>query len=353
MGHRLSCALNILLLSLDFHISLANTNYDFFTEFSGQSSSTALRDQASKPGQTLWTIGVKQGSSGNPLEFAGSATLISRELEKFYIREYDQNSPTPTVPILRSLKEKGEPAQHVQGDLKLIYQKNDLIHLLQFSVPASKDPLETKKIGAITRLRPDAGRYEIGLELGLSKAKQPKTLYRRFYEDEPYIESPAFLLTQEYKLWLEASVSSRLKVASEISNTRRLNIRPDVRGIRILGKLALSDRIFANVNIAQFKEHEKQEPLDGQGYFKFRYSELGLDFEPIFDMLVGITYALIFESESVAPNSGQNRELASDQYGFALNYHGVFQQLGFNASIIRSELGEIQRLFGGNITWNI
>ena len=244
-------------------------------------------------------------------------------------------------------------SKHLQGGANLISRKDEMTNVLGFSAPLSSDPLEAKKLSLSSFFKPDKARYEIGVELGFSQARQPKTLYKRFYEEEPYRESPDYLYTQEYKLWVEASLSSKVKIGSEISNTNRSSFRPDVRGAKLLSKIALNDRMFTSLSFAQFKENENQDPLDDQGYFELSYSELGFDFEPVFDLLVGLSYAYIKESEKAAAHGGENRDLKSDQYGFALTKQTVYQDLGIKASIVRSELGEIQRLFGGTITWRI
>ncbi|MFK7825091.1 MAG: hypothetical protein AB8G05_13125 [Oligoflexales bacterium] len=353
MKHRCSIVLGILLLFFNLDSSLASSSYEISTDFSGQSSSTTLQDQISKPGQSVWSLGVKQESSSSPFELEANFSAVNRELDKFFIQEYDPNSPTPTVPVMRSLKDAGNTSEHLQGGLNLIYRKADLTNILGYSAPMSSDPLEAKKLSFSSSLKSNKAHYDLGIELSFSQAKQPKTLYRRFYEDEPYRQSPDFLYTQEYKLWFETSLTSKIKIGGEISNTNRSKFRPDVRGVKLMGRVALNDRIFTNLSIAQFKENESQEPLDDQGYFTLSYSELGFDFEPIFDLLVGLSYAYIKEIEEVATHGGENRELYSDQYGFALTHQSVFQDLGVKASIIRSEVGEIQRLFGGSITWRI
>ena len=254
---------------------------------------------------------------------------------------------------MRSLADLDEPSEHIQGTVNLIYRKDDLTGSVGYTAPLSDDPLESKKISINTSVKPNAGRYAVGIELGFSQAKQPKTLYKRYFEDEPYRESPDYLYTQEYKLWLEASLNSWIKVGSELSNTNRSGFRPDVRGIKLLSKIALNDRIFASGSIGQFKENDRQDPLDSQGYFEMKYSEIGLDFEPIFDTVIGLSYSYILEDEKAAAHGGETRDLKSDQYGIALTHQGVLHTLGVKSSVIRSEIGEIQRLFGGNITWRI
>ena len=343
----------ILVIDLPRIAAAKNQSFELSTEFSGETSSTALQDQLSKPGQRVWALGIKQESANSPFEIEANFSVINRDLDKFLIQEYAQDSQTPTVPIMRSLKDLGEPSEHIQGGINLIYRDSEQTNILSFTAPLSSDPLESKKIGLSTMWQPDAGRYVLGFELGFSQTKQPKTLYRRYYEDEPYRQSPNHLYTQEYKVWLEASLNSRLKLGSEVSNTNRSGFRPDVLGLKLLGKIALHDRMYASASIGQFKESGKQEPLDGQGYFELRYSELGFDFEPVFDLNVGLSYSYIMEYEKAAAHGGETRDLKSDQYGLALTNQGIFQDIGVKASVIRSEIGEIQRLFGGSITWRI
>ncbi|NRA47479.1 MAG: hypothetical protein HRU09_21235 [Oligoflexales bacterium] len=60
MKHRYSTILTIVLMNFAQKATGANNSYEISTEFSGQSSSTALQDQLSTPGQRVWSLGINR-----------------------------------------------------------------------------------------------------------------------------------------------------------------------------------------------------------------------------------------------------------------------------------------------------
>jgi hypothetical protein len=114
---------------------------------------------------------------------------------------------------------------------------------------------------------------------------------------------------------------------------------------------AATDRLFLRGEVAATSEL-RSGLKNERGYFSLRSGELGLTYEPVVDLLLSTSYAVVAEREEDS-RSGRRVQVASDQYGLAAQYRRGSWTVGSRASYRIANTGLEETGLEGSVAWQL
>lgn len=320
-----------------------------YVSFAYTGPSTSLNDDEGKPEQSSYGVGLTQEIGQSSWTLDVGLQKITRDLSRYYIRESD---PDTEVVVRRSLQDKNYSSESLDAQINGTWQKHD--YYFQLGVGGQPDQsglFARRELLVQSGYLANEGLWDLFVKAKFQAQTIPGTLYQFKGQSEDFRQSPDRAYLQEWTLSMSRALAERVKSGIDLIHVNRSGFRPDVNGLRLKTGFALSDTLFSTVVLSDLRDQRNQQPKDDQGFFTMRSSELIVSYEPVWDWIISVSYGYIQESEVEAEKAGQNRNQKSDQYGMALYRNGLPSQLKLNASVIRTEFGEIQRQLGGSLQW--
>ncbi len=189
----------------------------------------------------------------------------------------------------------------------------------------------------------------LGFQIGYSQQNQPKSYY--LYEFET-VARPTQINSSTYSQFIEQVFSSSWKTRFEISLSRRIEDRPQNYGFLLKNIWALSDRSFIGLDIDHTYEDTNQTLTQAElGYFKQTGGTLSFTYEPIYDLLMSLSYGINTEYESAIDNKQIIRKIASDQYGLGLEYDQGSFIVHFKGQYIKTNTKTYAHFISGGLEW--
>lgn len=190
----------------------------------------------------------------------------------------------------------------------------------------------------------------VGLTLNYAKLNQPESYFTNL--DFSARKRPTTVNALSSMAHYEQILSSQLKVRTEIGVGQRIEDRPIHWSASSELGYALSDTVFSRIRLTYARELESQALKDERGYFRNMSARASITTEPLYDLLVSLSYTLLFEKES-NPVNERVVQVASDQYGLGIRYSSGPMQLDFGGSysVTNAETNDYQ--LSGGVTWEI
>lgn len=190
----------------------------------------------------------------------------------------------------------------------------------------------------------------LGIEGSYLSQAQPSS----FFIDRDFQNKarPTLIHAYEAAFLYEQTLTENWKMRNRMGVSRRLEERPLNYFISTQQAYALSDRLFANLKLNYADELRSQPLLNERGYFRAYGATLGLHAELFYDLLVSLSYGILFERER-DPRSAREIEVASDQYGFGVHYSLSKMTLNAEAGYVVTNTNIKHLSVSGGATWRL
>ncbi len=155
---------------------------------------------------------------------------------------------------------------------------------------------------------------------------------------------------QQTFLSVEQVLNAHWKTRLKTFTGKRKNERPRHYGAELANNVAITDQLFVGLKLKHVKEDRDRELLDERGHFDSSLALGHITFEPIFDLLVNLSYGVGKERE-LEPLTGRLVQVGSDIYGVGLNYLLDQFKLEFKGKYTETNTEANDYSVSGGITW--
>ena len=179
---------------------------------------------------------------------------------------------------------------------------------------------------------------------------QPKSFY--FDSNFRLLQRPLNIYGNELVLSADQVFTENWKGRWSLTTAERQNERPRNWGTSVVQAYALTDRLFSELRLNYATEGRSQTLLNERGYFDQWGFKTQLSYEPIYDLLLSVSYGQVIERES-DPRDGTVLQVASDQYGIGVSYQFPTLLISLSTGYIESNTNIYNYTFNGGLTWRI
>lgn len=175
-----------------------------------------------------------------------------------------------------------------------------------------------------------------------------------YYTDSNFStqQRPVEVNASALRLSLEQLMSERWKVGFEVSTGIRIEDRPRNWGAEIKQAYALTDYWFIQLRGGGAFEPQNQNLKNERGYFDIAYGELQATYEPIYDLLITLSYGLVVEHEAL-PVARSTSQVGSDQFGMEVSYRWGEFDFRLLGSYRLTNLPSRDLGISGEVAWNL
>ena len=153
-------------------------------------------------------------------------------------------------------------------------------------------------------------------------------------------------------LSIEQHLHKNLKIGLEGQYVHHNEIRSDTIAIKPSIYTALTSRAFANVRYEFYKDIKNHTPVDGRGYLDMQVYHIGLTLEPVYDLLVSLSYDMIVEREENIIRR-KIEKVGADQFGLGFMKIGEEIDLSFKGAVTNSSTYALGYQIEGGMTWRL
>ena len=289
------------------------------------------------------TLGLRQDLTWHGTSIDVAITSLQRDLDRVIVMDRQGTD--------HSLADMGHDDHTLQGDTTISYAKGLSQVAVSLSLPLTNDPFASRYVqGEFSLPLPD-NRTTWTLALGYQTSSRPESY---FVDNEARTQALATTgIAQEYRTGLQVIATPNLKLAIEGLIVGRGGERPATVGGKLQSRHALTDTLYASLSAASYQDRRDFQPKDTRGYLEMQVYEATVTIEPVFDLLLTGSYAVVFEKEHSTGDAVDNRRLNTDQVGLALEYKALGYELGASIAFLQTDLETREQHVGGNILWRI
>lgn len=190
----------------------------------------------------------------------------------------------------------------------------------------------------------------LGVRATLLNQDNPEDFFidRRFQNQS----RPRLIHANEVVGTYDQILTDRWKMFVDLSTARRIEERPRNIGITLGHAYALSNRVSLQVKAARFEELRSDPLLNERGYFNLTSGEFAVGVEPIYDLLVTLSYGLTVERE-YDPSTQAETQVATDQFGLGLRYTLRSYEIRIQGGLGATNTTYQTLNFSGGVVWRI
>jgi hypothetical protein len=157
----------------------------------------------------------------------------------------------------------------------------------------------------------------VGVKASAGTLKQPVD----YFVDLNFVteQRPMLIHANSFSVIADQVITERYKIEAEADTGDREEDRPRNLGASLRQTYALTDRLFARLDLSRIAELHSEPLLNERGYFRLTSAEGFLTWEPVIDFLATCSYGYVVENES-DPRTGREVQVGSDQFGLGLRY---------------------------------
>jgi hypothetical protein len=190
--------------------------------------------------------------------------------------------------------------------------------------------------------------------LGLSASYLGQTQPESYFIDLDFRTKarPRRVHAYEVAASFDQVLSSKWKMRNQVGISRRLEERPLNVSASTRQAVALTDRLFSELVLSYADESRSQALQNERGYFR-AYSVRGaLTAEPLYDLLVTLSYGVFWEREQ-DPRSNRHVQVAADQYGLGISFAPSDWEAHLQGAYTAANTGIRQLSFTGSFMWKM
>lgn len=190
----------------------------------------------------------------------------------------------------------------------------------------------------------------VGLQGSYLSQRQPES----YFVDRDFQTKarPQSVNAYEIAFLLDQILSEKWKMRNRVGISQRIEERPRNYFLSSRHAYALTDRLFADLQLTYADELRSETLKNERGYFRAYGARVGLSAEIFYDLVVSASYGILFERER-DPRIEREVEVASDQYGLGVIYS--FSQVEFEAraGYVVSNTNIRNLSLSGGATWRL
>lgn len=241
---------------------------------------------------------------------------------------------------------RGQVAASVAADFSF---KNSTVKF-QLSSDLTDSPFYSQSMGVGYERGFFENSTKAGVFLSAKRAQQPKNYYLNV--DLSRKARPTTVETYDLTAHVEQIMTRSWKARIETSVGQRIQERPSYLGLKIKNAVALTGRIFSQLNGGFFSENRNQPLLNERGYFRLGFGEAIISVEPLYDLLVSLGYTYQVELEDNSFNNSAT-QVGSDQFHFGLNYTWSTYEVFFKGSYAVTNTNINESNLMGGFQWSL
>jgi len=157
----------------------------------------------------------------------------------------------------------------------------------------------------------------LGLQGAYLSQQQPESYFiDRDFQTKP---RPQSINAYEAAFLFDQALSEKWKMRNRVGIAQRIEERPRNYFLSSRHAYALTDRLFADLQLTFADEIRSEALKNERGYFRAYGARAGLSAEVFYDFVVSASYGILFERERDT-RIEREVEVASDQYGLGVTY---------------------------------
>ncbi len=311
------------------------------TEVSGSPSlSSGLA--ASPVGTSQESLNYRIDGIQKYFNYAGGVSVRQPNYGNFIVRDRTGQEHT--------LRELGNTGNEIASDQTIEAVVGDHRATLGWSGLLSASPLGYHALNASYQHGFFGKSTLLGVQLTYLNQQQPETYF--IDRDLRSRSRPRVIHGNEAVVTLDQVLSERWKMSLDLSTAERTEERPRNIGVTLGQAYALANRLTVQGRARRFAELRGQSLKNERGYFTMSQGEIGLIYEPVYDLLVSASYGLGVESEH-NPDTGIDQIAASDQYGLGVKYSFRDYEILAQGSLNQGNTSYQSSSFTGGFTWKL
>jgi hypothetical protein len=161
---------------------------------------------------------------------------------------------------------------------------------------------------------------------------------------------PNQVTSNQYIFDWQQVISERVKTVVNYLYEQDNELRPSRWDLKLASALAVSNSVFAKLSYVYGKENTNEELKNDVGYLSHQTYGVELTFEPVFEMLVSLSYDLDVEIED-NPKTSTKTQNAFDQFGLSLFYTIDHIAPYFKTSYAKSNKDDENWTVSGGFQW--
>ena len=281
-----------------------------------------------------------------------------QELQKFDIKgaiitalpDYSSLQITDRSGTIHFLSQDYPSKLEFKGSTDLTYVRNSHRASISWVGSVSESPFPSQSVTASYNEGFLQQTTILGVSATVLQQKQPES----YFIDRDFKTKPRPTLVHASALTLsgEQVLSERWKTRLELSTGIRDEERPRNIGVALKESYALTDRLFARVALTDVSELQNQPLKDENGYYALRSVQVGLIYEPVYDLLLNCVYTAAAETET-DPRIDREIQVGSDHFGFGVKYTYKAWEFSLSAAYLTTNTTLRGVDFGGGIAWKI
>lgn len=238
----------------------------------------------------------------------------------------------------------------VSSDISLKFQQNERRAVIDFFAGLNSSPY--RMLGGIFKYEQYffSKATAVGGKISLYRQNQPLSYY--IGNDLSTRYRPQTVPVHMLSGYINQVLTERLRVFLEASTSKRHNERPTNVGIELKSSYAITDRLFARLGFAGYRELRREPLLNERGYFHSIGGNAEFTAEPVYDLLCSFSYGITVEREE-NPATGERIQVGTDFFGIGISYDFGDIAMNFKGSYFitnsRTEGGSLS----GGVTWTL
>ncbi|MBF0360941.1 MAG: hypothetical protein HQK49_08010 [Oligoflexia bacterium] len=181
--------------------------------------------------------------------------------------------------------------------------------------------------------------------------KEPESYYKKSLVS-PYQRKETNIKAYRLGVFHQQVITAITKTYFEFFTGQRLGDRPFHLGADLQLAQVLLERLFARMELQYIRENRKQELQTERGYFTLLEGSMALTFEPIYDLLLSLSYGISAERELNSRN-GKEIQVAADHYALALNYPYKKIEYKLQSSFSNTNTNVKNYSVSGGVAWEM
>ncbi|MDZ4678166.1 MAG: hypothetical protein SGI74_11740 [Oligoflexia bacterium] len=301
---------------------------------------TTANTSSSQVKRTEHTYEYRIQNLGDIASIASSVTVLQPDYSSYIVRDRQGNE--------RRLSEIGKKrTQEYQGMAHLTLATSSHSANLRVTSSLSDSPFKMQKID----LSFEEGFFNKSTLLGVEYSYQQQVQPLSYFIDRDLATKARAVTinTSSIALYYEQIISKKMKNLVKTTSTQRLGERPRNFGIEDRLGYALTRHIYLQGMAGYISEDEQSALHDERGYFNLAKGELAVTYEPIYDLLLSVSYGLLIESE-YEPRTDTKTKVGTDQYGLGFQYSYGDWRFQLTGAYYVAQIANGGSVLGG-ITW--
>lgn len=222
---------------------------------------------------------------------------------------------------------------------------------VDYSGTISKSPLAKKQVAfGLTK-----DFYSYGAQFHLQVTQAQQKVPRSYFVDPDTFETksnPPELNPRVIRFSYDQIFTEKSRGSIFVLQGQRPEDRPQHIGMGARGTYALSDTVAVHGGGEWYEEDRDQSLKDPRGYFQLTQYDVGLAYEPTYNLLLRGIYSIAYERESSRANSPEQK-IGTDGFDLQLEHQSGRMVTFVQGHIQRSNTGFKSSSFQVGATWEI